>query len=167
MTLLIHNSATVLATPNVWTVAGVGMTNDYQTGLPMLGDGYVTMTNGLPCITRDGSGWTNVPSASFYLRTNMALATSYTNTSSNYWQVSANVTLTTALVAGKARMELRIATELTNFCDAATALLSLAPATSPGPLGIIVPPGKVWSFNDSSTGGGNSATISGGQIISF
>lgn len=98
----------------------------------------------------------------------------YTNTSGVLIEASTRVSTTTALIAGGASIEMRVydaSGSLVIVPDAhsiGTALLALSPTTTASLRGK-VPAGYSWSFTNTSTGAGNSATTtsSSGQLTFF
>lgn len=142
-----------------WQLFNDGTGNLAQGNISWDADGNITA----PSITLGNT--TNV--ASFILtQTNFISGKVYTNLTGRPLQVTATAQLITAAVAGNAQLSLLISGYLTNTVNEST--LGASPATTNTYfIGGIVPAGRTYSFTNTSSGTGDSATVLGGQTITF
>lgn len=100
------------------------------------------------------------------IQTNFVSGKLYTNTYGVPILVSANATLVTTGVAGNATLSLLASTYLTNAFSVGTLLTSIAmPYTNV--LSMVIPASQTYTFTNTSTGAGNSASVVGGQILVY
>ena len=96
--------------------------------------------------------------------TNFISGQMYTNDYGRNIEVLANAVLTEAAVAGASALELRVVGYATNSTSALTAISGLVGSVTNLISGFI-PTNAPFTFTNVSSGAGNSATVTGGQII--
>lgn len=115
----------------------------------------------------NGSGITNVTAnAPTLVRTNFVSGMVYQNTTGRPIQVSALACLTYIGVVGQANLSLRISNTVTNDVGQTTLITSFTGTTTNMITGL-VPNGETYTFTNTSTGTGDSATVGKGQYIIF
>lgn len=122
--------------------------------------------------TGNGSGLTNIPPTGLrafqLVQTNFVSGLVYTNFYGVPVHVSANAVLTTTGVAGDATLQLRVTGNngVTNQFGVQTTGASLG-LTNISYLAALVDTNGTYTFTNTSTGSGDSATVSGGQILAY
>lgn len=117
-----------------------------------------------------GAIYTNVSGDSFgpqSARTNFVMNQAYSNTKSYNITIRSQASLTLATIAGRAGIALEVAGNRTNRTVVPTTIASaLGGVTITNDLKeIIVHPGQSWIFKDISSGAGNSASTTDGEIV--
>lgn len=118
-------------------------------------------------LSGNGSGLTNITAnAPSLVRTNFISGLVYLNNTGRPIQVSALACLTGVGVVGQVNLALRISNSVTNDIGATTLLTSIATISTNAIEGF-VPNGETYTFTNTSTGAGNSATVGKGQYIIY
>lgn len=101
-------------------------------------------------------------------QTNFLSGVLYNNASGRPLTVKATAVLTAAAVSGNSTLELRVGIvgTTTNYVTTQTGAAVITGADK-YPIMIDVPIGASYTFTNTSSGAGNSATVSGGQIIAY
>jgi len=147
-----------LGGPNGWTGETNGVFEVYSNLI--VNNGNIILTNGT---IQDALGYY----IGQIVNTNFISGKLYTNSYGNPIQISAMVGLTVAAVSGDASMSLQVPGSVTNVCGMSTLITSIAMTYTNAIPTTFVPSGSSYVFTNLSTGAGNSATVSGGQIIIY
>lgn len=124
--------------------------------------------------TGNGAGLTNLPTSALGLRlisTNFGNGQIYTNNYGSTILATANAVLVTAGVSGQACLQLRNNATLanggaTNYSALSTLVTSIATSYT-NSISLLIPTNSVYTFTNTSTGAGDSATVIGGQILVY
>lgn len=103
----------------------------------------------------------------YTIQTNFLTGTSYSNYFGVPIQVSANAALTTASVAGMVQLSLEVPNQVTNRASLLTAIGVVTGSSTNALTSAIVPVNGTYYFRDTSSGAGDSATATGGQIFVY